>query len=69
MIDYPKEIHIYVYMYYSNLRVWFNGKIPPCQGEYAGSIPATRSKPTCRRHVEALERAAAAAATAMNNQA
>jgi hypothetical protein len=42
MIDYPKEIHIYVYMYYSNLRVWFNGKIPPCQGEYAGSIPATR---------------------------
>jgi hypothetical protein len=20
------------------LRVWFNGKIPPCQGEYAGSI-------------------------------
>lgn len=42
MIDYPKEIHIYVYMYYSNLRVWFNGKIPPCQGEDAGSIPATR---------------------------
>ena len=43
MIDYPKEIHIYIYIYmYYSKRVWFNGKIPPCQGEDAGSIPATR---------------------------
>lgn len=27
---------------YIVLRVWFSGRIPPCQGEDAGSIPATR---------------------------
>ncbi len=29
-------------IYKSFLRVWFSGRIPPCQGEDAGSIPATR---------------------------
>jgi hypothetical protein len=25
------------------VRVWSNGRIPPCQGEGTGSIPVTRS--------------------------
>ena len=32
-----------LYIFITNkMRVWLNGKISPCQGEDAGSIPATR---------------------------
>lgn len=36
-------MNIYIYIFRTNkMRVWLNGKISPCQGEDAGSIPATR---------------------------
>lgn len=37
------QFYEYIYIFRTNkMRVWLNGKISPCQGEDAGSIPATR---------------------------
>lgn len=35
-------IYMCVYIGMNKMRVWLSGKISPCQGEDAGSIPATR---------------------------
>nr|YP_001152186.1 ORF46e [Pinus koraiensis]ABP35429.1 ORF46e [Pinus koraiensis] len=43
-MSFPFQCYEYIYIYIHNIemRVWLNGKISLCQGEDAGSIPATR---------------------------
>jgi hypothetical protein len=39
---FPFQLYEYIDIHIIEMRVWLNGKISLCQGEDAGSIPATR---------------------------